>query len=111
MPRFTYTVLLQAKPGREDELIEWYGGQHLPDVRRMPGVIGGKLFRLDFQRVYELDAPQWTAMTIYELDCDDPETTINRLRDASGTSVMPACDAVSRTAMIQVAGHLIAQVD
>jgi hypothetical protein len=107
--RFTYTVLLQAHPGREDELIEWYSGQHLHDVRKMPGVVSGKLLKLDFHRVYELgDAPKWTVMTIYELDCEDPEPTINRIRDTSGSPEMPACDAVSRVGMIQVAGHEIA---
>jgi hypothetical protein len=110
MTRFTYTILLQAQPGREEELIEWYGGQHVVDVCKMPGVLSGKLFKLDFHRVYELvEAPRWTVMTIYELDCDDPEPTINRIRDTSGSPAMPASDAVSRVGMIQVAGHLLAE--
>ena len=64
MPRFTYTILSRAVPGREEEFVGWYRDQHIADVCRMPGVIGGQLFRMDFQRVYDLEAaPQWTLMT------------------------------------------------
>lgn len=48
-------------------------------------------------------------MVIYELEGDDPEPIVNRLRDASGNRVMPACDAVTCPGMVQVAGHLIAE--
>jgi hypothetical protein len=41
-----------------------------------------------FQRVYDLEVPQWNLLTIYELECDDPETMVNGLRDASGSAVM-----------------------
>ncbi len=109
MARFHYTVLSQAAPGREEELIAWYSAQHMPDVLRMPGVVSGKLVRLDFQRVYDLDAPQWTLMTLYELEGDDPEAIIDSLKAASGSDAMPFSQAMSKVGMIQVAGHVIAQ--
>ena len=111
MARFTYTILSRAIPGREEEFVSWYRDRHLVDVLRQPGVISGRLFRMDFQRVYDLDAPQWTLMTIYELEGDDPETVINAIRDQSGTEGMPACDALNKAGMIQAAGHLIASGD
>jgi len=109
MARFTYTILSSAVPGREDEFIAWYSTSHLKDVLRMPGVVSGKLFRLDFHRVYDLDAPQWTLMTIYELECNDPTATIDAIKAASGSPQMPASDALTKVGMVQVAGHLIAQ--
>jgi len=109
MPRFTYTILSRAVPGREEEFADWYANRHLADVLKFPGVVSGRLFRLDFHRVYDLDAPQWTLMTIYELECDEPEALINRIRDASGSAEMPATDALTKVGMIQVAGHLIAE--
>lgn len=108
MARFTYTVLSRAVPGREEEFIKWYTEQHLVDVLKMPGVVSGKLYRLDFQRVYDLDAPQWTLLTIYELEGDDPEAIVNNLRDTSGSAAMPSTDALTKIGMIQAAGHLIA---
>jgi hypothetical protein len=110
MARFTYTILSQAVPGREEEFVAWYSEQHLKDVLKMPGVVSGKLFRLDFRRVYNLDTPQWTLMTIYELDCDDPESTIDYIKAMSGSEAMPATDSLTKVGMIQVAGHLIAEV-
>lgn len=109
MPRFTYTILSRAVPGREEEFVSWYRDQHIADVCRMPGVIGGQLFRMDFQRVYDLDAaPHWTLMTIYELEGEHPEPIIDSIRAASGSSSMPACAALDKSGMIQAAGHLIA---
>ncbi len=108
MARFTYTVLSRAVPGREEEFIDWYTEQHLVDVLKLPGVVSGKLYRLDFQRVYDLDAPQWTLMTIYELEGDDPEAIINNLRDAAGSAAMPSTETLTKLGMVQAAGHLIA---
>ena len=111
MARFTYTVLSRAHPGKLDEFIDWYREQHLPDVTKMPGVLSGRIFRMDFQRVYDLEVPQWNLMTIYELECDDPETMVNGLRDASGSAVMPMTDTLNKSGMIQAVGHLIAASD
>lgn len=109
MARFHYTILSRALPGREEEFVTWYRDQHIADVCRMPGVIGGELFRMDFQRVYDLDtAPQWTLMAIYQLEGDDPEAIIDSLRAASGSAQMPACAAIDKSGMIQAAGHRIA---
>jgi hypothetical protein len=109
MALFQYVILSRAAPGREEEFVAWYRDRHLADVCRMPGVVSGKLFRMDFQRVYELDnAPQWTLMTMYELEGDDPEPIIDSIRAASGTKAMPSCDALTKAGMIQAVGHLIA---
>jgi hypothetical protein len=108
MSRFTYTILSSAVPGREDEFIAWYRDRHLQDVLEMPGVVSGRLFQLDFQRVYDLDAPEWILMTIYELEGDDPEAIVASIRAVSGSDRMPATDALTKAGMIQAAGHLIA---
>lgn len=108
MARFHYAVLSQAAPGQEDEFIRWYQEQHLPDVLKMPGVVSGKLIKLDFQRVYDLEAPNWTLLTLYELEGDDPGTIIDSLKAASGSDSMPSTDALTKAGMVQAAGHLIA---
>ena len=110
MPRFNYTVLSRSLPGQEEEYVRWYAEQHLPDVKRMPGVISAKLFRMDFQRVYDLDAPQWTLMTLYELEGESAEVIIDSIKAASGTPAMPAAESLDKSGMIQAAGHLIAEI-
>ena len=112
MARFTYAVLSRAIPGREEEFVAWYRDRHFGDVLRMPGVVGGKLVALDFQRVYELDdAPRWTLLTLYELEGDNPETIIDSIRAASGSDEMPMSDALTKAGMIQAAGQVIASSD
>jgi epsilon-lactone hydrolase len=109
MPRFHYTILSRAAAGREEEYVAWYRDRHMADVCRMPGVIGGQLFRMDFQRVYDLDAaPQWTLMAIYELEGEHPEPIIDSIRAAAGSADMPGCAALDKSGMVQAAGHLIA---
>jgi hypothetical protein len=109
MSRFTYAVLSRAVPGREEEFVTWYRDRHFHDVLHMPGVVGGKLVSLDFQRVYEIDsAPQWTLLTLYELEGSDPESVIDSIRAASGSDDMPMSDALTKAGMIQAAGRVIA---
>jgi hypothetical protein len=71
-------------------------------------VVGGKLVGLDFQRVYELDAPAWTLLTLYELEGDDPETLIDSIRAASGSDKMLMSESLTKAGMIQAAGRVIA---
>ena len=111
MARFSYTVLSRSQPGQEEEFVRWYIEQHLPDVVRMPGVVSAKLHRMDFQRVYDIDTPQWTLMTWYELEGDDPERIIDALKAASGSAEMPGTDSLDKRGMIQAAGHLIAEIN
>lgn len=111
MARFHYAVLSKAVPGREEEFVRWYQEQHMPDVVKMPGVVGGKVIRLDFQRTYDLDAPDYTLLTVYELEGDEPGPIIEMLKAASGSDAMPMTDSLTKVGMIQVAGHLIASLD
>ena len=110
MPRFNYTVLSRSHPGQEEKYVRWYTEQHLTDVKRIPGVVSAKLFRMDFQRVYDLDAPQWTLMTLYELEGDNAEQIIDSIKAASGTPAMPSTETLDKSGMIQAAGHLIAEI-
>jgi epsilon-lactone hydrolase len=110
MARFKYIVLSRAQPDREEEFVTWYRDQHLGDVARMPGVVSVELVRLDFQRVYDLDAPQWTLLTQYVLEGDNPETIIDSIRAASGSDAMPMSDALTKAGMVQAAGHVIAEI-
>ena len=110
MARFKYVVLSRSQPGREEEFVAWYAGQHLGDVARIPGVVSVQLVQLDFQRVYDLNAPQWTLLTMYELEGDQPETIIDSIKAVSGTDAMPMSDALTKAGMIQAAGHVIAEI-
>lgn len=111
MASFQYVILSRSKPGREEEFAAWYADQHLPDVCRMPGVASARLFRIGLQKVYDLDAPQWTLLTIYELDGEDPQAIIDSIVAVSGSESMPLSDALTKEGMVQVVGQQIAAID
>lgn len=107
MSRFQFVILSQSKPGRADEYEQWYRDQHLPDVCRRPGVVSAQLHRIDFQKTYDLEAPQWTLMTIYEIEGEDPEAIVASIVSVSGTEAMPLSDALEKSGMVQAVGHLV----
>jgi hypothetical protein len=111
MARFQYVILSRSKPGREDEFVTWYAGQHLPDVCKIDGIVSAKLFRIGLQKVYELDAPQWTLLTIYELEGEDPQAIIDSIVAVSGSDSMPLSDALTKDGMVQVVGQQIAAIE
>ena len=110
MARYTYVILSQAKPGRAEEYRRWYREQHLVDVARQPGVINARLFEPDVQKVYDLDAPTWSLMTMYELETDDPAGTMEAIRSLAGSDDMPMTDALDKSGMVQVVATQVAAI-
>ena len=102
MARYHYVVLVQAIAGREADFDEWYDTQHLADVKRVPGVVGARRFAIEFQKVYDLDAPRWRAMAIYEIETDDPKSFLDNISKLSGTAAMPSSDAMTKQGLVQV---------
>ena len=109
MARYQYMILSRAKLGREEEYRRWYAERHLVDVARQEGVISARLFAPDVQRVYDLDAPDYVLMTLYELETDDPQAMVDRIRAMSGSAEMPDTDSIDKSGMVQIVGHQIAE--
>jgi hypothetical protein len=101
-------ILSQAKPGQEAAFIRWYKDQHLVDVARLPGVVSARLFQPDLQKVYDVEVPTYTLMTMYELETDDPAAAMEAIKALAGTDRMPMTDALDKTGMIQVIATQIA---
>lgn len=110
MARYHYVVLSRSKPGHEEEYRQWYAEQHLPDVAREPGVVSAKLFAPEMQRVYDLDAPEYVLMTMYELETDDPQALVDKIRARAGSESMPMTDVIDKSGMVQIVGRQIAAV-
>jgi hypothetical protein len=110
MARFQYVILSRAKPGQKDEYVRWYREQHLVDVARLPGVVNARLFSPDWQKDYELGAPEYSLFTLYELETDDPVATVEGIRALAGSSGMPMTEALDKSGMIQLIGHQIAAI-
>jgi len=104
MPRYQYVVLGCAVPGREQEFDAWYDGQHLADVKKVPGVLNAKRFNVVFQKVYTIALPAYRSMAIYEIETEDPQAFLAGISALSGTDAMPYSDAMTKDGLIQVVG-------
>lgn len=111
MSSYRYVILSHAKPGRAEEFKTWYRDRHLADVRRQPGVTSAEVFEVVFKKTYDLDIPDYTLMTIYELDCDDPAAKIAEIKALSGSEEMPESAALEKSGMLQAVGTLLRRID
>lgn len=88
-------VLSNPVRGRDAEFNDWYDNVHVPDVLKVPGVTGGRRFKV-------LDGT-WSYAAIYDLDTNDPATLMRELelRVASGEiGISDALDAASLKACV-----------
>ncbi|HEX7741191.1 MAG TPA: hypothetical protein VF442_01965 [Sphingobium sp.] len=106
MARYEYVILSRGKAGRDQEFRDWYDAQHLGDVARVDGVVSARRLNIGYQKVYDIDVPQYTSMTIYELETDDPEALVAKLSAMAGSDAMPMSDAVEKSGMLQVIASL-----
>lgn len=102
MARYKYVILSKGKDGRDQEYRDWYDNQHLQDVLAVEGVVAAERHDIDFQKVYDIEVPHYTSLTIYELESDDPQALMAHLVTLAGTDAMPMTDAADKTGMLQV---------
>ncbi|WP_417620236.1 hypothetical protein [Parasphingorhabdus sp.] len=75
---------VSAKPGQEDEFLNWYRSYFTPYVASLPGFVSARVMR--FKRPAsneEAGSPNaFDFLTIYELEADDLQTPLRHLREA-----------------------------
>lgn len=106
MARYQYVILGRGKEGRDQEFRDWYDDQHLADVAKVEGVISAKRLNIGYQKVYDIVVPNYTSLTIYELETDDPQALVAKLAGMAGSEAMPMSDAVEKSGMLQVVASL-----
>jgi hypothetical protein len=90
MPQYRLMAVTNAQPGREAEFERWYDEQHLPDLMKVPGVIGAQRFRT----VAGMEGPlTWRFVTLYTLDTEDLAGVMQELGRRINTPDMPLTDA------------------
>lgn len=95
MAKYSYVVLSNPVPGREDEYNAWYDNQHIPDVLKVPGIVSAQRLKL----AQEKSRLPGKYLAIYELDSDDPSRTIAELNARAGTPQMPMSDALDMSTL------------
>jgi hypothetical protein len=75
-----YLETTPVSPDREAEYHEWYNDTHLAEICAVEGITGARRF-----------APtdgKGPFIAIYELDCDDLDAVVGRLRELGGSGKM-----------------------
>jgi hypothetical protein len=84
MARGVLATRVNAKPGQEEEFLDWYRNYFTPYVTSLPGFVSARIMR--FQRpegADETSSPNdFDFLTIYELEADDLEEPLRHLREA-----------------------------
>lgn len=93
MVKFTYLVLTNAVPWREEEFNRWYTEQHLPDVLRVPGVVSAQRFsRTEQQR--KAGPHPWQYLALYNCEAADPQVVTDGIQARVNTAEMQMSDTV-----------------
>ncbi|MFQ3894817.1 hypothetical protein [Sphingobium sp. R-7] len=106
MSRYTWLVLTNAEPGREEEFNRWYNDVHVPDLLRIPGVVGVSRGRLggtqtkpgpvgiEVVETAKSGLP-YQYLASYTIETDDLETVLRTVAELAGTPDMVMSDALS----------------
>jgi len=101
MKKFTWVVFTNCDENHEDEFNDWYDRVHLPDVLRVPGVVGARRSVLsDLQMSMDEDGDLFLTnsktigaihqyLAIYEIQSEDVISVLDEIRLRSQTELMP----------------------
>ena len=92
MTKYTFVVLSNPTAGKEAEYNEWYNGQHIPDVRNVPGFVRAQRFKLADAQMGKHNPHKYLA--IYEIETDDLAGALAELKARGGTADIVMSDAI-----------------
>lgn len=96
MQKYSMLVFSRYAPGMEDDYIDWYCGQHVHDLMRIPGFVGFRFYKLSEDQLYGTLADQrYRYLIIWDWETDDVQKIFTEIRErkADGrTSFSPCFD-------------------
>jgi hypothetical protein len=94
MAKYTFVVLTNPTPGKEEEYNRWYNEQHIPDVLQAKGFVCAQRFRLvDTQMGGDTNKP-YKYLALYEIETDDLPAALKDLASRANTPHMVMSDAI-----------------
>jgi hypothetical protein len=88
MPKgIMYLESMPVSPNREEEYHKWYNDTHLAEICSVDGVVSARRF-----------APtdgNGPFIAIYELDCDDLDTVVQRMRELGMSGKMSSLELLN----------------
>lgn len=89
-----YAVLTQPKPGQEDHYHQWYSGQHLPDLLKIPGIKSAQRYSLE--QHFPSNNSCGLFLALYEFG--NTPLAIEGILARRGTSLLRSSDTLNREA-------------
>lgn len=103
MRQYSFVVISDAVPGREEEFNAWYNEQHLKDVLKVPGFVAAQRFKLAED---ESKLPG-RYLAIYDIETNDPQAALAELVSRAGTPDMVMSETMD---MSKVSATLFAAI-
>ena len=92
MTNYKLVVFSEPTEGQEAEYNRWYNEVHLPEVVSVPGFVSAQRFKLHTTMNGQLPH---TYLSIYEIDCDAPQTVLDGLVAATEAGEMDISGALN----------------
>lgn len=84
MNKYCFVVFTTPVEGTDDEFNAWYNEQHLQDVLQVPGFVAAQRMRIPD----DATGLPGKYLALYQIETDDPNECLARLRAAVGTPAM-----------------------
>lgn len=91
MPCYRMLVLSNPVAGREVEYNDWYQNVHLRQMLALEGFRSAQRFVLSRPMT---ERGTWSYAAIYEIETDDIDAVLERVRSAAGTEALLVSDAL-----------------
>ena len=89
-----FVVFTNPGPGREKEYNDWYTNVHLPEVLKIPGIVGAQRFRLSAAQNPGTAAPH-RYLAIYDCDSRRLDEVIQTLKRKAEAAELTLSDALA----------------
>ncbi len=100
MPKYSFVVRTNCTPGDEVEFNKWYDEVHIPDLLRIPGVVGAYRGHLASAQsdpevlVRSKKGQEYEFLAIYKFDTDDVAGILAEIKKRSRTPEMMISDTL-----------------
>lgn len=77
--KYSMYVFSNPTEGMEQEYLDWYVGQHVHDLLRIPGYVGCRFYKLADSQLSEVEQA-YKYMIVWDLETDDIDSVMDDIR-------------------------------
>lgn len=92
--KYSMLVFSNATEGMEEEYLDWYAGQHIHDLLRIPGYVGCRFYKLSDAQLSDFEQ-KYKYLIIWDFETDDMDAVNRDIKERMGdgrTVFSPAFD-------------------